>query len=184
MNECNHIYPGFSDTKLVALLHISLVWCDTNAINHTLISMCALRGQSSVWAVTAAACSNGCMHLEVGLHRACEISHHTHLRYTQLLLYKLFGRQKWQPADGRALVTAPLPESSVGGFFQGDYYMGNCSTGSIMPCGQPSSSVISWTGRERRHGTGPFHVPVLSRKMNYMDIYLIEFMQICQWNFV
>jgi len=55
MNECNHIYPGFSDTKLVALLHISLVWCDTNAINHTLISMCALRGQSSVWAVTAAA---------------------------------------------------------------------------------------------------------------------------------
>ncbi|CAD6266521.1 unnamed protein product [Miscanthus lutarioriparius] len=28
---------------------------------------------------------------------------------------------------------------------EGDYYMGNCSTGSIMPCGQPSSSVISWT---------------------------------------
>jgi hypothetical protein len=164
MNECNRIYPGFSDTKLVALLHISLVmWYECN---HTLISMWALRGQSSVWAVAAAA-SNGCMHLEVGLHRACEISHHTHLRYTQLLLYELCGRQKWQPADGRALVTAPLPESSVDGLFQGDYYMGNCSTGSIMPCGQPSSSVISWTGRERRHGTVRFHVPVLWWRGNW-----------------
>jgi len=159
MNECNHIYPGFSDTKLVALLHISLVSCDV--IRMQSYTDQYVRTAWSVISVSCDRCSNGCMHLEVGLHRACEISHHTHLRYTQLLLYKLFGRQKWQPADGRALVTAPLPESSVGGFFQGDYYMGNCSTGSIMPCGQPSSSVISWTGRERRHGTVRFHVPVL-----------------------
>jgi len=159
MNECNHIYPGVSDTKLVALLHISLVSCDV--IRMQSYTDQYVRTASSVISVSSDRCSNGCMHSEVGLHRACEISHHTHLRYTQLLLYILFGRQKWQPADGRALVTAPLPESSVGVFFQGDYYMGNCSTGSIMPCGQPSSSVISWTGRERRHGTVPFHVPVL-----------------------
>lgn len=130
-----------------------LLWCDTY-IHWSICVHCVV-------SVSSDRCSNGCMHLEVGLHSTghvrTEISH-TRLRYIQLLLYELCSRQKWQPVDGPAwvMVRRPLPESSVDGFFQGDYYMGNCSTGSIMQCGQPSSSVNFWTGRERRHGTVRF----------------------------
>jgi len=97
--EKNLEFWRYLNKALVALLHISLVSCDVIRMqSYTDQYVCTAW---SVISVSSDRCSNGCMHLEVGLHREREISRRTHLRYTQLLLYNCAAvRSGSQPTGG------------------------------------------------------------------------------------